>query len=86
MGWLGMQAITNILRAYGVLRIRSEVVYKCLSDDASRIVEKGDPRHISDCVYAIARLGYEGEKFVEAVENENAAKCIVTEGNPQEIR
>jgi len=38
MKWLGMQAIGNILHAYGVMGIKSDIVYESLENDAERIV------------------------------------------------
>ena len=82
---MGMQAIGNILHAHGVMRLKSPAVYLALDSDAPRIVLSGLPRHISNCIYALARLGHSGSTFAAAVETKDVAGFVAGEGQPQDI-
>ncbi|GMH65213.1 hypothetical protein TrRE_jg9838, partial [Triparma retinervis] len=84
MSWMGMQAIGNILHAHGVMRLKSPAVYLALDSDAPRIVLSGLPRHISNCIYALARLGHSGSTFAAAVETKDVAGFVAGEGQPQD--
>jgi len=85
MGWLGIREAANVIHAHGVMGIRSKVVFKSLVDDTKRIVEEGDAHTISNCAYALARLGIRGNDFIQTLESEDIVKKLVREGKPQAI-
>eukprot|EP00520_Triparma_pacifica_P009773 CAMPEP_0118634696 /NCGR_PEP_ID=MMETSP0785-20121206/1685_1 /TAXON_ID=91992 /ORGANISM="Bolidomonas pacifica, Strain CCMP 1866" /LENGTH=439 /DNA_ID=CAMNT_0006525689 /DNA_START=54 /DNA_END=1370 /DNA_ORIENTATION=- len=96
LSWMGAREVGNVVHAYGIMHLKSKVLFRRLDEEAERIVKEGTTYQICNTVRSLAillrrdnlldnELTAITQHFASAINSPEAVARLTGEGRPKEI-